>query len=131
MRRKASVRSLAPPPRASASSRTLRHAACTALPTLAMVIEPPCGGVRGSRLSGHECRNRVASSSASVIPRRSKFLMGVVQDGCETAIARCAERNALDGVRTIGDIFDRRSVDAGLGAQGKSGGQIARAFEDE
>ena len=46
----ASVRSLAPP-RASASSRALRQAACTALPTLAMVIEPPCTGALGSRVS--------------------------------------------------------------------------------
>ena len=46
----ASARSLAPP-RASASSRTLRQAACTALPTLAIVIEPPCTGALGSRVS--------------------------------------------------------------------------------
>ena len=50
MRRMASPRSLAPP-RASASSRALRQAACTALPTLAMVIEPPCTGALGSRVS--------------------------------------------------------------------------------
>src|SRR5947199_2668187 len=50
MRRKASVRSSAPP-RASASSRALRQAACTALPTLAIVIEPPCTGALGSLLS--------------------------------------------------------------------------------
>ena len=37
------------PPRASASSRALRQAACTALPTLAIVIEPPCTGALGSR----------------------------------------------------------------------------------
>jgi hypothetical protein len=41
MLRIASTRSL-PPPRFRASSRALRHAACTALPTLAIVIEPPC-----------------------------------------------------------------------------------------
>ena len=46
----ASVRSFAPA-RASASSRALRHAACTALPTLAIVIEPPCTGALGSRVS--------------------------------------------------------------------------------
>jgi len=50
MRRMASVRSLAPP-RASAWSRALRQAACTAVPTLAIVIEPPCTGARGSRVS--------------------------------------------------------------------------------
>ena len=50
MRRMASVRSLAPP-RASASSRALRQAACTALPTLAIVIEPPCTGAFGRRVS--------------------------------------------------------------------------------
>ena len=49
-RRMASVRSLAPP-RASASSRALRQAACTALPTLAMVSEPPWTGAFGSRVS--------------------------------------------------------------------------------
>src|ERR1044071_3962416 len=37
--------------RARASSRALWQAACTALPTLAIVIEPPCGGVLGRRLS--------------------------------------------------------------------------------
>jgi len=46
----AAVRSLAPP-RASASSRAFRQAACTALPTLAMVIEPPCTDALGSRVS--------------------------------------------------------------------------------
>ena len=38
------------PARASASSRTLWQAACTALPTLAMVIEPPWIAARGSRV---------------------------------------------------------------------------------
>src|SRR5437667_11899137 len=50
MRRIASARSFAPP-RASASSRAIRQAACTALPTLAIVIEPPCTGALGKRVS--------------------------------------------------------------------------------
>src|SRR5437773_251498 len=49
-RRMASVMSLAPA-RASASSRALRQAACTALPTLAIVMEPPCTGALGSLVS--------------------------------------------------------------------------------
>ena len=95
----ASVRSLAPP-RASASSRALRQAACTALPTLAMVIEPPCMGALGSRVSprtelhpldrqaeslGRDLRHRRPGARPHVA-RRARHLGGAV--GQETRHGR-------------------------------------------